>query len=261
MIINIICNSFRENRTLLLKKYGISKTELNRFVNEFENSAENVNEDEGKSPEQIDKEQQLKDSESNVLHKTIDRLNASMAFKTEQAKLEELQESKIKHGDKESPRERNKINQHNADVQKRIDEQQKKVNEAKMNLENARKEEDAAKETHKGLKEDYKNEFGKDYEESPAMGQTIKDLEEKITEKTKAIIVNSPNNPSGVVYSEETIKALRVCSTEGGTCEGCPLHDEHAEEPFGGCSPEKTSFSSETHMLLIPRQEKAYAPM
>ena len=36
---------------------------------------------------------------------------------------------------------------------------------------------------------------------------------------------------------EETIKALRVCSTTGGTCEGCPLHDEHAEEPFGGCSP------------------------
>lgn len=36
---------------------------------------------------------------------------------------------------------------------------------------------------------------------------------------------------------KETIRALRVCSTEGGTCEGCPLHDEHAEEPFGGCAP------------------------
>lgn len=40
-----------------------------------------------------------------------------------------------------------------------------------------------------------------------------------------------------VLTLEETIKALRVCSTTGGTCEGCPLHDEHAEEPFGGCSP------------------------
>ena len=29
------------------------------------------------------------------------------------------------------------------------------------------------------------------------------DLEEKITSKTKLIIVNSPQNPSGVVYSEE----------------------------------------------------------
>ncbi|MBQ8145526.1 MAG: pyridoxal phosphate-dependent aminotransferase [Clostridia bacterium] len=35
-----------------------------------------------------------------------------------------------------------------------------------------------------------------------------KDLESKITEKTKAVIMNSPNNPSGVVYSEETIKAV-----------------------------------------------------
>lgn len=31
---------------------------------------------------------------------------------------------------------------------------------------------------------------------------------EKITAKTKAVIVNSPNNPTGVVYSEETIKEL-----------------------------------------------------
>ena len=36
----------------------------------------------------------------------------------------------------------------------------------------------------------------------------IKDFESKINENTKAVIVNSPNNPSGVVYSEETIKAL-----------------------------------------------------
>ncbi len=34
------------------------------------------------------------------------------------------------------------------------------------------------------------------------------DFEKKITENTKAVIINSPNNPSGVVYSEETIKAV-----------------------------------------------------
>ena len=33
-------------------------------------------------------------------------------------------------------------------------------------------------------------------------------FEKKITPKTKAVIVNTPNNPTGVVYSEETIKKL-----------------------------------------------------
>ena len=36
----------------------------------------------------------------------------------------------------------------------------------------------------------------------------LTEMEEKITEKTKAVIVNSPNNPTGVVYSEATIKAM-----------------------------------------------------
>ena len=36
----------------------------------------------------------------------------------------------------------------------------------------------------------------------------IKDLESKITANTKALIMNSPNNPSGVVYNEKTIKGV-----------------------------------------------------
>ena len=35
------------------------------------------------------------------------------------------------------------------------------------------------------------------------------DFEKKITKNTKAVIINSPNNPSGVVYTEENIK--KVC--------------------------------------------------
>lgn len=34
------------------------------------------------------------------------------------------------------------------------------------------------------------------------------EFEQMITEKTKAVIVNTPNNPTGVVYSEETIMSL-----------------------------------------------------
>ncbi len=36
----------------------------------------------------------------------------------------------------------------------------------------------------------------------------LKELEKIMTEKTKAVIINSPNNPTGVIYSEETIKKL-----------------------------------------------------
>ncbi len=36
----------------------------------------------------------------------------------------------------------------------------------------------------------------------------VGDFERKITAKTKAVIINSPNNPSGVVYSEQTIKSV-----------------------------------------------------
>ena len=36
----------------------------------------------------------------------------------------------------------------------------------------------------------------------------LKEFEEKITKKTKCVIVNSPNNPTGVVYSEDTIRKL-----------------------------------------------------
>ena len=36
----------------------------------------------------------------------------------------------------------------------------------------------------------------------------FEELEKTISKNTKAVLINSPNNPSGVVYSEETIKKL-----------------------------------------------------
>ena len=36
----------------------------------------------------------------------------------------------------------------------------------------------------------------------------LDEFENKITEKTKAVIINTPNNPTGVIYSEETIKEI-----------------------------------------------------
>ena len=42
----------------------------------------------------------------------------------------------------------------------------------------------------------------------PTFQPNLKEFEEKITDKTKAVIVNTQNNPTGVVYSEETIKNI-----------------------------------------------------
>lgn len=41
----------------------------------------------------------------------------------------------------------------------------------------------------------------------------MKELEKVINEHTKGVIINSPNNPSGVIYSEETIKSLAALLT------------------------------------------------
>ena len=42
----------------------------------------------------------------------------------------------------------------------------------------------------------------------PSFQPNLKEFAEKITAKTKAVIVNTPNNPTGVVYSEKTIQEL-----------------------------------------------------
>ncbi len=42
----------------------------------------------------------------------------------------------------------------------------------------------------------------------PTFEPNIEEFELKITSKTKAVIINNPNNPTGIVYSEEIIKKL-----------------------------------------------------
>lgn len=56
-------------------------------------------------------------------------------------------------------------------------------------------------------------------------------VEELLTEKTQGIIINSPNNPSGVVYTEETIKALADLLTKKGEEFGHPIYII-ADEPY-----------------------------
>lgn len=56
-------------------------------------------------------------------------------------------------------------------------------------------------------------------------------LEKTINEKTKGIFVNSPNNPSGVVYSEETIIKLCDLLRERSEAYGHPIY-LIADEPY-----------------------------
>lgn len=59
----------------------------------------------------------------------------------------------------------------------------------------------------------------------------LADFEAKINERTKAVIVNSPNNPSGVVYSEETVKAISELLRSKSREYGHPIY-LIADEPY-----------------------------
>lgn len=56
-------------------------------------------------------------------------------------------------------------------------------------------------------------------------------FEAAINERTKAVIVNSPNNPSGAVYSEETVKKLASVLEEASRKYGHPIY-LLADEPY-----------------------------
>ena len=52
--------------------------------------------------------------------------------------------------------------------------------------------------------------YGRNYDgpDTTTFQPNLAEFEQKITPKTKAVIVNTPHNPTGVVYSEETIRKL-----------------------------------------------------
>ena len=66
----------------------------------------------------------------------------------------------------------------------------------------------------------------------------LAEFEEKITPKTKAVIINSPNNPTGVVYSEETLMALAAImkkkEEEFGTSIVLLSDEPYRELAYGG---------------------------
>lgn len=65
-------------------------------------------------------------------------------------------------------------------------------------------------------------------------------MEKVITPKTKAVIVNTPNNPTGVIYSEESIRALAALlerkQKEYGTTIFLVSDEPYRELAYDGCT-------------------------
>ena len=61
---------------------------------------------------------------------------------------------------------------------------------------------------------------------------------EMMTEKVMAVLINTPNNPTGVVYSDETLKKLSALMTEKSRQYGHPIYlitdEPYREIVFGG---------------------------
>ena len=66
----------------------------------------------------------------------------------------------------------------------------------------------------------------------------LSEFEEKITPSTKAVIINNPNNPTGVVYSEEVIRSLAAIlerkEKEFGTSIVLISDEPYRELAYGG---------------------------
>lgn len=64
------------------------------------------------------------------------------------------------------------------------------------------------------------------------------DFERKLTANTKAVIVNSPNNPSGVVYTEETVRKIAALLAKKQAEYGHPIYlisdEPYRELVYGG---------------------------
>lgn len=56
-------------------------------------------------------------------------------------------------------------------------------------------------------------------------------LEAALSPRTKGVVINSPNNPSGVVYTEETLRAVSALLTEKSARYGHPIY-LIADEPY-----------------------------
>jgi len=89
---------------------------------------------------------------------------------------------------------------------------------------------------------------------------TAQQLEAAITDKTKALIINNPSNPTGMIYSKEELKAL---------CDVCVKHDIYivSDEVYYCLCYDGMEFTSvaalgdeiKEHCIIVNAVSKAYA--
>jgi aspartate aminotransferase len=90
----------------------------------------------------------------------------------------------------------------------------------------------------------------------------MKDIEQNVSSYTKAIIINSPNNPSGMVYPEEFIKEIvQFCEQKGiylimdDIYRSLVFDGKKIPNPFDYA----TDFSENSKLIVINGVSKAYA--
>lgn len=67
--------------------------------------------------------------------------------------------------------------------------------------------------------------------DAPSFQLNLEELAQKINKNTKGILVNSPNNPSGVIYTSETLEKLAVLLEEKSKEYGEPIY-LISDEPY-----------------------------
>lgn len=95
-------------------------------------------------------------------------------------------------------------------------------------------------------------------QESEGFRLTVGDIEKAITPKTKLLIVNSPNNPSGAVVSREEFRKIYELAWSRGVLllsDECYHHFVYESEPFSIGSLE----GSKPNVLVVGSLSKTYA--
>ena len=87
-------------------------------------------------------------------------------------------------------------------------------------------------------------------------------LEDAISERTKGILVNSPNNPSGVIFPEEAVRKLAALLEKKAETFGHPIYliadEPYRELAYGKDVPYLTKYYSYSKSLSLPGERIGY---